>query len=39
LISLVPNISAADLEKNFNYSRQDDRSKLAMGLRAGGMPG
>ena len=39
LISLVPNISAADLEKNFNYTRQDDRSKLAMGLRAGGMPG
>ena len=39
LIGLVPNISAADLEKNFNYTRQDDRSKLAMGLRAGGMPG
>jgi TolB-like protein/class 3 adenylate cyclase len=39
LTSLVPNVSAADLEKNFYYCRQDDRTRLAMGLRAGGLPG
>jgi TolB-like protein/Flp pilus assembly protein TadD len=39
LASLVPNVSAADLEENFHYCQQDDRSRLAMGLRAGGLPG
>jgi TolB-like protein len=35
---LVPGISAADLEENFLYCRQEDRSRLAQGLRAGGLP-
>jgi adenylate cyclase len=39
LASLVPNVSAADLEENFHYCQQDDRSRLAMGLRAGGLSG
>ncbi len=39
LTSLAPNISAADIEGNFVYCRQEDRSRLAMGLRAGGLPG
>jgi len=39
LINLVPNVSAADLEENFFYCQQDDRTRLAMGLRAGGLPG
>ena len=39
LTGLVPNVSAADLEKNFYYCQQGDRSRLAMGLRAGGLLG
>ena len=39
LTGLVPNVSAADLEKNFFYCLQGDRSRLAMGLRAGGLLG
>ena len=39
LVNLVPNISAADIEENYLYCRQEDRSRLAEGLRAGGMPG
>jgi adenylate cyclase len=39
LINLVPNFSAADLEENFLYYRQEDRSRLARGLRTGGLPG
>ena len=39
LTGLVPNVSAANLEKNFHYCQQDDRSRLVMGLRAGGLPG
>jgi TolB-like protein/Flp pilus assembly protein TadD len=38
LSKLVPDISAADLEENFLYCRQEDRRRLAMGLRAGGLP-
>ena len=38
LTDLVPNISAADLEENFLYCQREDRSRLAMGLRAGGLP-
>jgi tetratricopeptide (TPR) repeat protein len=38
LTNLVPDISAADLETNFLYCRQEDRSRLARGLRAGGVP-
>jgi TolB-like protein len=37
LIDLVPNISAADLEDNFVYCQREDRRRLAMGLRAGGL--
>jgi TolB-like protein/Tfp pilus assembly protein PilF len=37
LTDLVPNISAADLEKNFIYCQGEDRSRVAMGLRAGGL--
>jgi tetratricopeptide (TPR) repeat protein len=37
LTNLVPGISAADLEENFLYCRQEDRSRLARGLRAGGL--
>jgi TolB-like protein/class 3 adenylate cyclase/Flp pilus assembly protein TadD len=39
LTHLVPNISAADLEDNFIYCQREDRSRLGMGLRAGGLPG
>jgi len=37
LSKLVPNISAADIEKTFPYCRPEDRSRLAAGLRAGGL--
>jgi TolB-like protein len=37
LTTLVPGVSAADLEANFVYCRQEDRSRLARGLRAGGL--
>jgi len=37
LTNLVPGISASDLEENFLYVRQEDRSRLARGLRAGGL--
>lgn len=37
LTDLVPGVSAADLEENFLYCRQEDRSRLALGLRAGGL--
>jgi adenylate cyclase len=37
LTSLTPDVSATDLEENFLYSRQEDRSRLARGLRAGGL--
>lgn len=37
LTNLVPGVSAADLEENFLYCRQEDRSRLARGLRAGGL--
>jgi adenylate cyclase len=39
LINLVPNFSTADLEENFLYYRREDRSRLARGLRTGGLPG
>ena len=38
LMKLVPGISAAGIEKGFPYYRLEDRQKLAMGLRAGGLP-
>ena len=37
LTDLVPGVSAVDLEENFLYCRQEDRSRLARGLRAGGL--
>jgi adenylate cyclase len=37
LRELVPGVSAEDLEENFPYCRQEDRSRLARGLRAGGL--
>ena len=37
LTDLVPGVSAADLEENFLYCRPEDRSRLARGLRAGGL--
>jgi adenylate cyclase len=37
LTNLVPGVSAADLEQNFLYCRQEDRNRLARGLRAGGL--
>lgn len=37
LIDLVPNMSAADVEDTFIYCQREDRSRLAMGLRAGGL--
>jgi TolB-like protein/class 3 adenylate cyclase/Flp pilus assembly protein TadD len=37
LTNLVPGISASDFEENFLYCRQEDRSRLACGLRAGGL--
>jgi TolB-like protein/cytochrome c-type biogenesis protein CcmH/NrfG len=39
LVNLVPNISAADIEENYLYCRPEDRSRLAEGLRAGGLKG
>jgi len=38
LTNLVPNISAADVEENFIFCRREDRSRLAKGLRTGGLP-
>jgi TolB-like protein/class 3 adenylate cyclase/Tfp pilus assembly protein PilF len=38
LVKLVPDVSAADLEETFLYCRQEDRRRLVMGLRAGGLP-
>jgi len=38
LMILVPDISTADVEENFLYSRLEDRSRLAMGLREAGLP-
>jgi hypothetical protein len=38
LTNLVPNISAADVEENFLFCRREDRSRLAKGLRTGGLP-
>jgi len=38
LTNLVPNISAAGVEETFLYCRREDRSRLAEGLRAGGLP-
>jgi TolB-like protein/Tfp pilus assembly protein PilF len=37
LRELVPGVSAEDFEENFPYCRQEDRSRLARGLRAGGL--
>src|SRR3990172_13032967 len=37
LTDLVPDVSASDLEDNFLYCRQEDRSRLARGRRAGGL--
>jgi adenylate cyclase len=39
LTDLVPGVSAADIEENFLYCRPEDRSRLARGLRAGGLTG
>jgi adenylate cyclase len=39
LTDLVPGVSAVGLEENFLYCRQEDRSRLARGLRAGGLAG
>ena len=36
---LVPGVSTADFEENLPYCRQEDRSRLASGLRAGGLAG
>jgi TolB-like protein len=36
--TLVPDISVAALESDFLYCRQEDRSRLARGLRSGGLP-
>ena len=38
LTDLVPNISAAGVEETFLYCQREDRSRLAMGLRTGGLP-
>ena len=38
LTNLVPNISATVVEETFFYCQQKDRSRLAKGLRAGGLP-
>jgi TolB-like protein/class 3 adenylate cyclase/tetratricopeptide (TPR) repeat protein len=38
LTGLVPNALASDFEEFF-YCRQEDRSRLARGLRSGGLPG
>jgi len=37
LTDLVPNISATGVEETFLYCQAEDRSRLAMGLRAGGL--
>jgi tetratricopeptide (TPR) repeat protein len=37
LTKLVPDLSATDIEETFLYCQPDDRSRLAMGLRAGGL--
>ena len=37
LTELVPGASVANFEENFPYCRQEDRSQLARGLRAGGL--
>jgi adenylate cyclase len=37
LTDLVPGVSAGELEENFVYYRQEDRSRVARGLRAGGL--
>jgi adenylate cyclase len=39
LVELVPGISATHLESTFLYCRQEDRTRVAEGLRAGGLPG
>jgi TolB-like protein len=36
--SLVPTISVRDLEEHFLYCRDEDRHRLATGLRVGGLP-
>ena len=38
LTNLVPDISAAVVEETFLYYRREDRRRLAMGLRVGGLP-
>ena len=38
LTDLVPNISAAGVEESFLYCHQEDRHRLAKGLRAAGLP-
>jgi hypothetical protein len=38
LTNLVPNYSAAGVEENFLYCQRADRSRLAKGLRTGGLP-
>ena len=38
LTNLVPNITAASVEETFLYYQREDRSRLAMGLRAAGLP-
>jgi adenylate cyclase len=39
LTNLVPNISASAVEETFFYCQREDRQRLVMGLRAGGIPG
>jgi TolB-like protein len=36
--TLVPDISVEHLERDFLYCRQEDRSRLAQGLRSAGLP-
>jgi TolB-like protein len=38
VMSLVPTISVRDLEEHFLYCREEDRRRLATGLRVGGLP-
>ena len=38
LTNLVPDISAAGVEETFLYCQREDQSRLAMGLRAAGLP-
>jgi TolB-like protein len=38
VVALVPDISVAALERDFLYCRQEDRSRLARGLRSAGLP-